>query len=380
MGNGPKRGMRGPSPRSDQIELTLFGPGYGECAVVHLGANRWLVVDSCVDSTSGIPAALRYFDTIGVSARDAVRMIVVSHWHDDHVRGLAEIVTSCPNASVCCSSALTKEEFLAHVLNYENIMTQGASSGVREIAQALRIMRERLSRPKRALANRPVLSLPADDAADPCVVTTLSPSDEEYDRFLGGIGSMVTQARQTKYRAAPLRPNHAAVALWVETGETRLLLGSDLEERGDVAIGWSAIIQSTERPPGRAAIFKVPHHGSVTGHHDNVWTEMVSQSPIAVLSPFHRADITLPSVRDVARIVKIAPETYITTREPVPRSRKRRDPAVERTVRETVGKIRLAQPRMGWVRIRNGGKSNPTNWNVELSAAACRLDALAGSS
>jgi hypothetical protein len=29
-------------PTADQIELTLFGPGYGECAVVHLGNNRWV--------------------------------------------------------------------------------------------------------------------------------------------------------------------------------------------------------------------------------------------------------------------------------------------------------------------------------------------------
>src|SRR3990172_8727154 len=161
MGQGPQRGMRGPPPGSDQLELTLFGPGYGECVVVHLGANRWLVADSCVDITTGKPAALAYFDAIGVSARDAVRLIVVSHWHDDHVRGLAEIVSSCPKAAVSWSSALTRKEFLAHVLNYENIMTQGASSGVREISKALRILSDRLSRPTRALANRPILSLPA---------------------------------------------------------------------------------------------------------------------------------------------------------------------------------------------------------------------------
>jgi len=371
--------MIGPSPESDQIELTLFGPGYGECAVVHLGANRWMVVDSCTDTTTDRPASLEYFDAIGVSAREAVRLIVVSHWHDDHVRGLADVVSACPSACVCCSSVLTKEEFLAHVLDYEKILTQIAHSGVREIAQTLRILRDRSSGTRKATANRTILSLPADDGADPCIVTTLSPADEEYDRFLGGIATMVPRARQAKLRASAPRPNNAAVALWVETGPIRLLLGSDLEERGGATSGWSAIIQSAERPKGRASIFKVPHHGSVTAHHDQVWTELVMQSPIAVLSPFF-AGTNLPRPRDVKRIVNLAPESFITSRDPAPRSRRPRAAAVERTIRETVGKIRVAQPRMGWVRIRNGGKSNPNNWKVELSTAACRLDALTGSS
>jgi metal-dependent hydrolase (beta-lactamase superfamily II) len=84
-----------------------------------------------LDTTTGRPASLQYFDAISVSAKEAVRLIVVSHWHDDHVRGLAEVVSSCPSATVCCSSALTQKEFLAHVLDYDKIMTQVASSGVR---------------------------------------------------------------------------------------------------------------------------------------------------------------------------------------------------------------------------------------------------------
>jgi len=370
--------MIGPSPGSDQIELTLFGPGYGECAVVHLGANRWMVVDSCIDTTTNKPAALEYFDAIGVTARDAVRLIVVSHWHDDHVRGLSEIISSCPHASVCFSSVLTQKEFLAHVLDYESIMTQIASSGVREISDSLRVISGRLPRPKYASPNRTVLSLSADGNTDPCIVTTLSPADEEYERFLKQIAKMVPRARQTKLRAPLLTPNHAAVALWVEIGQTKLLLGSDLKERGPEANGWSAIIRSAERPQGRASVFKVPHHGSFNGHHAQVWSEMVTSDPIAVLSPFHRAGIALPTSWDVMRIVKLAPESYITTREPIPRSRKPRNSAVDKMIRDTVGKIRVTQPRMGWVRLRNGGKSAPNNWTVALSETACRLDALAG--
>ncbi|MFH1328471.1 MAG: MBL fold metallo-hydrolase [Candidatus Bathyarchaeota archaeon] len=371
--------MREFPPDSDQFELTLFGPGYGECAVVHLGANRWIVVDSCLDTTTRKPAVLEYFNAIGVSAQEAVRLIVISHWHDDHVRGLSDVVSSCPNALVCYSSALTKNEFLAYILNYENIMTQTTSSGVSEIKKTFQILSER--RPFRrafAIANRPVLNLPAEGTADSCIVTTLSPSDKEFDLFLRGIAELTPLPRQTKKRASYLRPNHAAVALWIESSSVKMLLGSDIEEKGDSLTGWAAIVHSAERPQGRSSIYKVAHHGSVTGHHDKVWSDMMIQHPIAVLSPFYHAGKKVPTDKDVARIVMLAPESYITTQNPVPKSKISRSSPVERTIRETVGKIRAAQPPMGWVSLRNGGKSNPNRWDVVLSPTASRLSAFSG--
>lgn len=364
--------MKNLPPNSDQIELTLFGPGYGECAVVHLGENRWIVVDSCLDITTGKSAALEYFDEIGVSAKEAVHLIVVSHWHDDHVRGLSNIVATCPNASVCCSSALTKEEFVAFILAYDNIMIQAAASGVSEIKKTFQILKDRCS-PKHAIANRCVLKLPAEGAADSCIVTTLSPSDKEFDLFLRSISELTPKTRQTKTRAPYLRPNNVAVVLWIETGSVKILLGSDLEEKGEPSTGWSAIVQSAERPQGRAAIYKVPHHGSLTGHHDCVWSDMLVQFPIAVLSPFYHAGKKLPTDKDIARISQLAPESYVTTRNPIPRSKVKRSSAVEHSIKDTVGKIRTVQSSMGWVRLRNGGKSNSLHWNVELSPTGSLL-------
>src|SRR6516164_161156 len=37
-------GPLGP-PRPDQVEISVFGPSYGECIVAHLGHGNWIVVD-----------------------------------------------------------------------------------------------------------------------------------------------------------------------------------------------------------------------------------------------------------------------------------------------------------------------------------------------
>ena len=75
----------GVAPSPDEIEVTLFGPGYGEAIAVHLGEGTWLLVDSCIDPVSRAPASGTYLEQIGVSVNQ-VLAIVASHWHDDHVR------------------------------------------------------------------------------------------------------------------------------------------------------------------------------------------------------------------------------------------------------------------------------------------------------
>src|SRR5262249_55575680 len=50
------------------------------------------------------PAAMAYLDAIGV-AKTAVRGIVVSHWHEDHVRGIDRLIAQYTDARVFVPSA-----------------------------------------------------------------------------------------------------------------------------------------------------------------------------------------------------------------------------------------------------------------------------------
>ena len=95
--------------RIDQIEVNLFGPGFGECAVIHVGENNWIIIDSCVSGREHNPAALAYLESEGVDASVAVRCVIASHWHDDHVKGLSKVVKHCISADFCLSGAQTEE-------------------------------------------------------------------------------------------------------------------------------------------------------------------------------------------------------------------------------------------------------------------------------
>ena len=95
-------------PRADEFEVSVFGPGIGECVVLHIGENRWLIADSCLED--GDPVALRYLKQIGVDP-EQIEHVVVTHWHSDHIRGIAKIYERAPNADLHCSSALNATEF-----------------------------------------------------------------------------------------------------------------------------------------------------------------------------------------------------------------------------------------------------------------------------
>ncbi len=73
-------------PNSDEIEVTIFGLGYGECMVIHIGSGKWAIIDSCVDD-SDEPASLTYLRSLGVSVETDVISVSASHWHDDHAPG-----------------------------------------------------------------------------------------------------------------------------------------------------------------------------------------------------------------------------------------------------------------------------------------------------
>jgi hypothetical protein len=179
-------------PEPNEIEVSIFGPGYGECCLIHFGGG-WIVIDSCIDVESDRPAALRYLEAIGVNYAQLVKLIVASHWHDDHIRGLAALVKACEQATFCASSALNTKEFLSVLTAYDQNKGIHAGSGTTEIIATLRVLqgREPASHPLRALASTRLLQL--DGAVTghghPVEVWALSPSSAQFDQFLREIGT-----------------------------------------------------------------------------------------------------------------------------------------------------------------------------------------------
>ena len=359
-------------PGSDQIELTVFGPGYGECCVIHLGENNWIVVDSCINSETKNPASVDYLKSIQVDPKH-VGFVVATHWHDDHVRGMAAQLAVFDHARFCSSSALTNSEFLTTVVAYEERHNIAGGSGVSELSKVLEILKSRSgSSPVRAAPGRTIMSLPASGALPERVVRTLSPSDKQFDLFLAQVGALIPKPFVTKTRIPDQSPNDISIAIHVSIGDQAFLLGADLEECGDAELGWSAIVNDLERPKAQAHVFKIPHHGSQNGHCDDVWMQMLVKNPISIVTPWNR-NKGLPTAADVKRISEFTQAAYCTSSSFSSRQKPTRPYSVEKQIRETVGHIRPAQHATGWVRVRNGGAKNPSMWSIDFSDQSINL-------
>ena len=356
-------------PHSKEIEFTLFGPGFGESGVIHLGNNNWVIIDSCIDNKSGEPAALVYLRKIGVRPEEAVKLIVATHWHDDHVRGLTELVTICKEAEFCCSSAYTKEEFLAYIASYNSNNKLVGGSGAEELFSTMKVLERTKTRKRLATENKKIYVLESKDTdhGHACEIWTLSPSDMQIETSLKEIAQLIPKALKPKKRAVN-KPNHASVVVWVQIGSISVLWGADMEENPNK--GWSVIVESKLRPQGKAAIYKIAHHGSENAHHDKVWEAMLIGAPFAILAPYNRTP--LPKETDRDRICALSKNAFSTAKLKSKKSPKRPQ-MVEKMIEQTVKSISCSEPPTGAVRLRNSDFKNVGTWSVELLNTACHL-------
>ena len=347
-------------PDAGEIEVTVIGPGYGETVVLHLGGGSWIIVDSCRDD-DGTPESLAYLDEIGVDASHQVHLIVATHWHDDHIDGIAETMAMCSRAIFCCSGALRRTEFLTAVAAFDESEQSVPGSGMRELHEVFDHLWATKRVPMFALADRRVLRI------DETEVWALSPNDRRFRDFLRNIGQMIPDVRKSAKRVPTPGANAMSVVLDVRAGDAEVLLGADLERSG-----WRAILNSRTRPELRAGVFKLPHHGSADADEPGVWKSILEFDAHAVLTPWTLAGRTLPTADDVRRILSRTPHAWTTARPG--RSRRPRQPkAVERTVRDIGGKRVEDAAARGMVRMRRSMKGD-TGWKTETFGGACHLE------
>lgn len=360
------------APASNEVEVSLFGPGLGEAIAVHVGGGEWLLIDSCFDD-AGLPASLAYLAAIGADL-DGVSRVVATHWDDDHIGGLAACLRSCQGAAFCCSGALRPDEFLllTETVGRTSMILR---SGLSEFAELIDILRSRRARgerfpaPRFATAGRPMWERPASHAQPAASLTALSPSDNAVVLAQRALAELIPRAGDSKRKVRAPSPNHASVVLDLTVGEVQVLLGADLENTADPTTGWTAILDGDDRPTVSASAFKVPHHGSDDADEPRVWDELLDPAPAAILAPFVQGSVSLPRVADRARLLARTPDVFTTSAQP--RRRRNRPTAVQRTLREAGITVTDADPPMGQIRLRR--QHGVQGWGVALIGPAARL-------
>lgn len=370
LANLAGRGARLSAPRPDELEISVFGPGYGESIAVHLGDGRWMIVDSCIDNRSERPAALEYFGDIDVSCEDQVAIVLATHWHDDHIRGLAEILRACSTARFACSHAFSTREFLL-LVESPALGTEQLPAGLREFAEILAILKERRAAGNLLLGTPELVNQKTVlDQSARCEVMSLSPSSATVMEAVQAFATLLPEPSQPMKCVPSPKANEGSVALWVCGASGVALLGADLERNSKDDRGWGAVLGCAPLMKGRASLVKVPHHGSSTGHDQRMWDELLVSQPHAMLTPWELGGRHVPDAADRDRICALAPAAVIAGDTVAKLDRYQ--PAVERTLREATISRQAAIGRTGHIRARCT-PSDKGQWRVDLIHNSQRL-------
>lgn len=281
-------------PSMDEVEVIVFGPGYGESIAVHIGQGSWIIVDSCIDSSTKTPVAKNYLDTIGVRP-DQVKVIVVSHWHDDHTRGISDLVSYYSQARVGVSSIFNNKEGKDFLTAFSGKIT-GESAGTSELFSIFFDHKKRIDHLSQ---NSQILPASTNHSA---VVLALSPTSECFFQATEKIlSALPTKDKLSPVREAPrFAPNNEAIVVHINIGDFAILLGSDLESESNA---WVAMVSHPNCKELKSADFyKVAHHGSITAECDEIWKHLLSVKPVSVLTPFTNGSVKLPNEIDKQRI------------------------------------------------------------------------------
>lgn len=290
-------------PPYDTIEISVFGPLYGECIVIHYGGGKWLTIDSCLEK-DGTPSALAYFKEIGVDV-DNVTHTILTHPDGDHVGGISKLYSACKNSRLVCSSVLSERTMVAYATYY-------SKSDPTPLAQKTRELYDTLSKSLRRAPKGPVFVVQDRQLINNSRVrlTALSPSDAKIQKFLGYVAMQIPMAKSGRSGPGQLTPNEVSAVILLESSVINAVLGADLEE--DPGQSWSDLMQNSVafRNASRPSFFKIAHHGSENADCPAFWNHLLH--PTAVLAPFKYGRHKIPTQDDVARILAYTKASYST--------------------------------------------------------------------
>ena len=256
-------------PNKEELEIILFGRGYGESILVNFGNFRYAVIDSFLNPSTGNPIALDYLNKINIPFKN-IELVVATHWHNDHIKGLSKILTEAnSNAKFVTSTIINDEKFNSYIACGNNIDFQESDfAETSEFSKILDMIDNSKIQVVLASHNKNLFTI-----AKNINFYALSPQDNEVFEYLKQL--KMPQINEKKYDFS--NDNCISIVVWLELGNNIVLLGGDLLNfQNNNKRGWQAIVDN-HTLLGKADLFKVPHHGSVSSHNSEVWDKLLKE-------------------------------------------------------------------------------------------------------
>ena len=332
------------APKDEEYEVSVFGRGYGECIVICCGNNEYVIIDSFLNPETKNPIALDYLKCMNIDF-DKIKKIVITHWHDDHIRGAFKIVKAVENDIKIVLNPIVMEEKFNQYISYG--LHDSGDNGLSEMRYILNYIRNNKNSCDIALCN---LRFYANEEKNNIELWTLSPQNIELVEYLNQL-LFPEQNKQTS--KSYISDNNLSLVILVKAGNSGALLGGDLENTSNNNVGWTAIVNNYQHKNTHPNIFKIPHHGSENGFYEGVWSNILDEEPVALITTFNKST-KLPKDSEIKKICKYSNIVYVI-------GGTEKDNTLERKVRKVSSGIKNLYtniPIVGMVRYRMNMKTN----------------------
>jgi hypothetical protein len=280
-----------------RLSVHVLGAAKGESIVLQLPNGRWGVVD-CYARSLNDPETNPTLMFLRESGVEKLEFLCLTHPHDDHYRGMSQVLGEFPVEYFWHFGAQSAAHFkqLVNYLRKEAIRT-GDQEAMDNANEYTRIWLEVHSghkagktRLKTSRPGMPLYPVPADPDASFQIVG-LAPSDNQAQDYHQTFAICFDDQGRFRERLPQSHHNRISVGLRIKFGATRIILGGDVERPG-----WLDVMQEVRGEDLAAHLVKVSHHGSENGYCDGLWPCFSAQGkPYAVITAY--ASQSLPRSR-----------------------------------------------------------------------------------
>lgn len=348
-------------PDSDEFEITTIGAGHqsGESVVLHLENGQWVIIDSCVSEKKVLP--LYYLEQIGVPFEN-VKFVICTHWHEDHVKGLPDILRECPNAKFYTPNVGDNRIFLKFVLKRLKLSFTSKSKVWKIFNDCYKV-----------LSNRTTLQKPNFFQHEMVVYTSpnvdlfcLSPSDNMRQNFEEILLAANTDV-ETIEAENKLDDNMCSLSFALRFHDKRIIIGGDLEcnrkDKEDCCEcikhcgeksekGWCNILEEINLFTDYQdyEYIQLSHHSSINGFCPRIWDEFCKRDEMICTSTIfsNNKKVNLPTKEMLEAYMNLSKSYYITsTRIGASKVKKIEKTALDDELHKTISKIQTISDAVG---------------------------------
>ncbi|TCN27050.1 hypothetical protein [Sinorhizobium americanum] len=299
--------------------VRVIGSAPGESLILLFDCGSAITIDCC--KTGNENHTINSLEELGIGF-EKVLFNVITHFHDDHIKGMSELAAACTNAKIVIPDAWTEDVFKYFVATVSDETTLGRVSVTKEIERIFDILK---GSPRRLFTVSELSSLyppPAHPSAKGESLIVLTPTVARKAKFLARLASAIAAGDTEAFGFCETNKNWTSICCILKYGEKYAFLGGDVENLSP-DYDLSSVHQSHLKPLSRYEFVKLPHHGSDTSFCMELRSLINDDDTVVAITPYPRGHKPLPSF-NTANYLRGAEKAYVLTGHKIGASRPQR--------------------------------------------------------